>query len=125
MVLAQVAMVAHFVFLAYLAVGGFLAWRRRWRASIAAHVLVVGWGVSIVTVGQECALTYLENWARRAAGGEDLPGGFINTYLTGVVYPAEYLVEVRLAVAAAVLVSWAGWWRRGVRGGRLWHAQRS
>jgi hypothetical protein len=109
-VLAQTAMVVHFAFLTYLALGGFLAWR--WRNTIWVHLAVVGWGVSIITIGQECPLTHVENWARRAAGGQDLPGGFINTYLTGVVYPPAYLAEVRVLVALAVLISWVGWLRR-------------
>lgn len=113
--LAQATMVVHFAFLAYLTLGGYLAWRERWRASIWMHLAVVGWGVSIITIGQECPLTYVENWARRAAGGNDLPGGFINTYLTGVVYPPAYLTEVRVAVALAVAVSWAGWVRLEMR----------
>lgn len=116
--LAQATMVAHFVFLTYLLVGGFLAWRRRWRASIWLHGAVVAWGVSIVTVGQECPLTHVENWARRAAGGQDLAGGFIDTYLTDVVYPGEYLTETRLVVAAVVLASWIGWWRLAARSRR-------
>jgi hypothetical protein len=106
-------MVLHFAFLVYLVLGGFLAWR--WRRTIWLHVAVVAWGVSIVTIGQECPLTHVENWARRRAGGQDLPGGFINTYLTGVVYPPAYLAEVRLLVAALVLVSWVGWWHRSTR----------
>jgi hypothetical protein len=112
-VLAQATMVVHFAFLAYLTLGGYLAWRWRW--TIWLHLAVVGWGVSIITIGQECPLTYVENWARRAAGEHDLAGGFINTYLTGVVYPPAYLTEVRVAVALLVAVSWAGWARLGTR----------
>src|SRR5581483_799676 len=105
-VLGQATMVVHFAFLAYLTLGGFLAWRQRWRWTIWLHLAVVAWGISIITIGQECPLTYLENWARRAAGGTDLPGGFINTYLTGVVYPRAYLTEGRWGGGVVVLVSW-------------------
>lgn len=114
-VLAKATMVAHFAFLAYLTLGGYLAWRERWRWTIWLHLAVVAWGVSIITIGQECPLTYVENWARREAGENDLPGGFINTYVTGIVYPRAYLTEVRVAVAVAVLVSWVGWVRRAMR----------
>jgi hypothetical protein len=34
------------------------------------------------------------------------PDGFIAHYLTGVLYPAEAVGTVRLAVAAIVVVSW-------------------
>jgi len=114
-VLAKAAMVVHFGFLAYLTLGGYLAWRDRWRWTILVHLAVVAWGVSIITIGQECPLTYVENWARRQAGENDLPGGFINTYVTGIVYPRAYLTEVRIAVAVAVLVSWVGWARLAIR----------
>ena len=107
-VLAQAAVAAHFLFLAYLLVGGFLAWSAHWRWTVLAHVPVVGWGIAIVTVGQTCPLTVLENWARVRAGQQGLARGFVDTYLTGVIYPARYLGEVRLLIAMVVLVSWLG-----------------
>jgi hypothetical protein len=109
--LATAALVAHLVFLGYLTLGGFLAWR--WPPTIAAHVVVVGWGFGSVVVGYGCPLTQVEDWARRRAGREGLPaGGFIDHYLTGVVYPERFLVLVQALAAALVMVSWAGlWWR--------------
>jgi hypothetical protein len=106
--LAQAAVAVHFLFLAYLLVGGYLAWPARWRWTVLAHLAVVGWGISIVTVGQNCPLTWLENWARERAGQRGLARGFVDTYLTGVIYPAHYLTEVRLLVGLVVLVSWVG-----------------
>jgi hypothetical protein len=106
--LAQAVVAAHFTFLAYLTVGGFLAWVPRWRWSVLAHIPVVGWGIWIVTVGQECPLTELENWARRHAGEQGLTRGFVDTYLTGVIYPARYLTEVRLLVGLLIAVAWVG-----------------
>jgi hypothetical protein len=107
-VLAQATVAAHFLFLAYLLVGGYLAWSARWRWTVLAHAAVVGWGISIVTVGQDCPLTWLENWARERAGQRGLARGFVDTYLTGVIYPAHYLTEVRVLVGLVVLVSWVG-----------------
>ncbi len=104
--LADLVMVVHFAFLGYLALGGYLAW---WHSQLLApHVGAATWGAVSATVGLPCPLTGWEDAARRAAGGEGLPGGFIDTYLTGVVYPEEHLRTVQLAVAALVLVSWAG-----------------
>ena len=34
--------------------------------------------------------------------------GFIDTYLTGVVYPARFLVLVQSVVAVRTVASWAG-----------------
>ena len=66
-----------------------------------------------VLVGYGCPLTQLEDWARRRAGQEGLvDGGFIDEYLTGVVYPERFLVVAQAMVGVLVAVSWWGWWRR-------------
>lgn len=105
--LADVTMVAHFAFLVFLVVGGFLAWR--WPKVIYAHLAMVAWGVLITVFSIDCPLTGPEDYFRRKAGEEGLGAdGFINTYLTGVVYPEEHLNLVRAAVAIMVLVSWIG-----------------
>lgn len=104
--LADLLMAVHFAFLAYVALGGFLAW---WRpVLLLPHLAAAGWGALTVTVGLACPLTAWEDAARRAAGQQGLPRGFVDTYLTGVVYPAEDLVAMQLTVAGLVLVSWVG-----------------
>lgn len=106
-VLADVVMLVHFSFLVFLAVGGFLAWR--YRSLIWPHLAAAGWGLMSVLVGVECPLTGWENGLRAMAGQQGLPPeGFIDTYLTGVVYPAEHLLTMQLLVAALVAVSWLG-----------------
>ncbi|MEW9531440.1 DUF2784 domain-containing protein [Microbispora sp. NPDC049125] len=103
----KATMVAHFLVIAYMCVGGFLAWR--WPRMIWPHLAVCAWGLVQLTGVVECPLTALENWGRAAAGERGLaPGGFIDTYIEGVVYPGEYVTAVRLAVAAVVALSWAG-----------------
>jgi hypothetical protein len=104
--LAEVVMLLHFGFLVFLALGGFLAWRWPWL--VVPHVAAVTWGLLSVAAGLECPLTGWEDWARRRAGEQGLPRGFIDTYLTGVVYPAEYLVAAQVLVAMLVVGSWAG-----------------
>jgi hypothetical protein len=50
----------------------------------------------------------VERWARERAGRAPLAeGGFIEHYLTGVVYPEPVLGAAQLLVAALVLLSWA------------------
>lgn len=108
-VIADTAMIVHAGFLAYLTVGGFLAWRPKWHWAIWPHLATAAYGLGIVVIGWDCPLTHLENWAREHAGQERLPStGFIDHYITGVVYPADHLLTAQLAVAATVLVSWAG-----------------
>lgn len=90
--LADATMVVHAGFLVYLVVGGFLAWRWRW--AIWPHVAAAAYGLGIVTVGWDCPLTHVENWARARAGLEMLPSsGFIDHYLTGV-FPLKWPLQL-------------------------------
>jgi hypothetical protein len=114
-VLAEATMVVHFLFIAFVVLGGFLAWR--WPRVLWLHLAAAVWGLCIVVFALNCPLTYVEDWARERAGQSGLARGFIDTYLTGVMYPERYLNEVRLLIAVVVVVSYAGvvirWRRRG------------
>ena len=109
--LATTALVVHLLFLGYLALGGFLAWR--WPRTVLLHVAVVLWGLGSVVVGYACPLTAVESWARARAGRDGLAeGGFIDHYLTGVIYPERLAVLAQATVGVLVLASWVGLWRR-------------
>ncbi|MEV4411709.1 DUF2784 domain-containing protein [Catellatospora sp. NPDC049609] len=112
--LAEVTMAVHFAFLAYVVTGGFLAWWRPWL--IWPHLAAAGWGFATIVFGLECPLTYVEDWARRGAGEQGLSRGFIDTYLTGVVYPERYTVQLQALAGALVLTSWLGLLLRRRRG---------
>lgn len=114
--LAEVTMGVHFLFLAYLSLGGFVAWRWRW--TIWGHLGVAAWGLLSITVGMVCPLTVIEDWARHGAGEPALPGGFIDHYLTGVVYPRAYVPVIQAGVAVLIAVSWLGFYLRGRRRAR-------
>ena len=103
---ADAVMLLHFGFLVFLAVGGFLAWR--WPRVAWLHAAAVVWGALSVGAGVECPLTRWEDAARRRAGEQGLPRGFVDTYLTGVVYPEQHLVAAQLLVAALVVTGWLG-----------------
>ncbi len=106
--LADLIAVTHVAFIAYVVVGGFVAWR--WPRTIGAHLLAASWGFGTILIGFDCPLTYAENWARARAGVAGLPeAGFIDHYLTGVIYPDSALGLVRAVAATAVLVSWLGY----------------
>ncbi|GAB3491732.1 DUF2784 domain-containing protein [Nocardiopsis coralliicola] len=118
--LADAAMVLHFAFLAYVVLGGFWAWRRP--AAIWPHAAVAAYALGITAIGWDCPLTHVENWARTRAGEASLPhSGFIDHYLTGVVYPGEHLAAARAAAAVAVAASYTGalvlYVQRGARPG--------
>jgi hypothetical protein len=105
-ILAETAMAVHFLFIAFVVLGGFLAWR--WPRVIWLHLAAAAWGLCIVLFDLNCPLTYVEDRAREQAGQSGLSRGFIVTYLTGVIYPERFLDEVRLLIAVVVAVSYAG-----------------
>lgn len=105
--------VAHFAFLAYLLVGGFVAWRRR--ATIVAHVLAAIWGALIVLTKVPCPLTWLQNIFRERGGQAPYGEGFIGHYVKGHLYPVAYERPVQVLVAMIVLASWVGF---GIRARR-------
>lgn len=104
--LATAVLVVHFAYLAYLVIGGFLAWR--WPRLIWAHLVAAAWGVALIGLGLDCPLTYAEDWARRRAGESGLTRGFVDRYLEGVIYPQRYAVLAQVLVALVVVASWVG-----------------
>ena len=101
------AMTLHLAFLVYVAVGGFLAWK--WPRAFWPHLACALYGLGITIIGWACPLTHIENWGREQAGQAGLSdSGFIDHYLTGVIYPEGHLLTVRLLAALSVAVSWAG-----------------
>jgi hypothetical protein len=115
-VLLDAILALHFGYIAFLVLGGFLAWR--WPRAFWLHLVASIWAILIVVSWVDCPLTWAENWTRRQTGKPQVTG-FIDQYLTGVIYPPQYLTQVRLAVAFVVLVSWIGafilWRRRRAR----------
>ncbi|MQA83462.1 MAG: DUF2784 family protein [Streptosporangiales bacterium] len=105
-VLAEAAMVVHFLFLVYLLGGGYVAWR--WPRLVWPHLAAGAWGFAAITFGVACPLTSLEDWSRRSAGGEGLATGFVDTYIEGVIYPESWSTAVRVLVLVVVAVSWLG-----------------
>lgn len=116
-IVVAVTMFAHFAFMFYLVVGGFLA--LRWRWSFWLHVPVVAWGVAITALNLDCPLTWLERWARERGGMSPLPPeGFVAHYITGVLYPVNWLDAVQVGVFTLIAVSWACYFWPARRGRR-------
>lgn len=111
-VLTTVILTAHFAYLAYVVVGGFLAWRWPWTGWL--HLTAAGWGLVIVTNpwGWLCPLTYAEHWSRDRAGQEGFDAGFVDRYLEGVLYPPQYTTLLQVLVGTLVVISWTVAYRR-------------
>ncbi len=103
--LAELVVVVHFLFVAFIAIGALLA--LKWRSLVWLHVPVVIWAVAIVTIGFTCPLTPLEKYFRRRAGDAAYEGGFIDHYLRDVVYPGGYTNHTRVIVALTIISGYA------------------
>lgn len=101
--LVLAVVVSHLAFVGYVVFGGFLAWR--WPRMIVPYALSVGWGLAGTITPVACPLTALENAARERAGEPALRHGFIDQYLSGVLYPAGWGFEVRVLAMAVALAS--------------------
>ncbi|MFI5842237.1 DUF2784 domain-containing protein [Catenuloplanes sp. NPDC051500] len=104
--LVTIVLGLHFAFLAYLALGGYLAWRWPW--TIWLHLTTAAWGVLVVAASLTCPLTTLEHLARERAGQPVSDAGFIDRYLAGVIYPEDHVWAARIVLGLVVVVSWAG-----------------
>lgn len=105
-VIAYAAATAHFAFLAFGVLGGFLAWR--WPRLIWLQVAGAAWLVLVVVASLMCPLTWIEDRARERAGMAPKPGGFLANYVEGVFYPAGQQTAAMAAAAVVVLLSWVG-----------------
>src|SRR5439155_21257746 len=64
--LANAVVAFHGLFILFVVLGGFLAWRWRWVAAV--HIPCASWGILIEYRGGICPLTPLENSLRARAG---------------------------------------------------------
>lgn len=103
--LATAVIALHFAYLAYLVVGGYLAWR--WPRTILLHAVAVLWGALIIVTEVTCPLTWLQNTLRLRGGLRELDLSFIDTYVRGVFFPSDHEVAARAVVAVVIVVSWA------------------
>jgi hypothetical protein len=84
-ILADGVVLVHAAFVAFVVLGGFLAWRWRWVA--LGHIPCALWGITIEYGGWICPLTPLENALRVRAGFEGYRAGFVEHYVIPALYP--------------------------------------
>ncbi len=112
--LADAVLVLHGLFVAWVAAGGLAV--LRWPSLAWAHLPALAWGLWIEASGAVCPLTPLEQRLRVAAGEAGYRGGFIEHYMTAVLYPDGLTRGTQWLLAAALLVFNAGvyatWLRR-------------
>ena len=117
--LADAVVLFHTAFVAFVVLGGFLAWR--WSRIAWLHVPCALWGAVIEYQGWICPLTPLENDLRRRAGLAGYAGGFVEHYVLPVLYPAGLTRPTQALLGTLVvivnLIAYGVLLRRALRGG--------
>jgi hypothetical protein len=112
--LADLLLLAHGAFVLFVIAGGLLV--LRWPRVAWAHLPAALWGAGIEFTGRICPLTPIENAWRHAAGEAAYQGGFIEHYVTAVLYPGGLTraAQVVLGVIVLAVNGWVYWtvWRR-------------
>ena len=98
---AELVILVHFAFVAFVVLGASLVFYRPWIAFV--HVPAVLWGAATELLGIVCPLTPLEQRLWRFAGETGYAGDFIDHYLTPILYPAGLTRGVQVALGSALL----------------------
>jgi hypothetical protein len=112
---ADAVLVLHLLFVVFVVLGGLAV--LRWPRLAWLHVPAAIWGVLIEFGGWICPLTPLENSLRERGGEVGYTGGFIDHYVTSLIYPDGLTRPLQFAVGALVLainayVYWRLWRER-------------
>ena len=99
--LADLVVLAHFLFVLFVVLGGLLV--LRWPRVAYLHLPVAAYGALIELVGWICPLTPLEKRLREQAGLAGYEGGFVEHYILPVLYPSGLNRGVQLMLGALVI----------------------
>lgn len=100
--LADLVLIVHLLFILFVAAGGILV--IRWPRLAWLHGPLAAWGIIVGWANLTCPLTPLENYFRRQAGQQGYSGGFIEQYLTAVIYPDGLTRTAQIILGAALLI---------------------
>jgi hypothetical protein len=107
--LANLVVVIHLGFVLFVVLGALLV--ARWPRLAWIHVPAAIWGALIELAGWICPLTPLENHFRRLAGEGGYEGGFIEHYVTALIYPSGLSRNLQVVLGCLVLVvNIVGYW---------------
>jgi hypothetical protein len=102
LLLADLVLIVHLAFVAFVLCGGLVALRWRWIAWL--HLPAVAWGAIVEFTGWICPLTPLENWLRAQGGETSYRSDFIAQYLLPVLYPGDLTRDLQLLLGTGVVV---------------------
>jgi Protein of Unknown function (DUF2784) len=101
-ILADLVLAFHFAFIVFAVLGGFVVLWKSWIAWL--HVPSVVWSAFVNLFSQVCPLTPLENRFRHLAGQAGYEGGFVEHYITLLVYPGVMPERWGLIAGISVLI---------------------
>lgn len=115
--LADAVVALHASFILFALLGASLL--VRWPRLVWLHLPALAWGSWIMTSGNICPLTPIENAFRARAGEGGYGGGFIDHYLAPVIYPEGLTRDTQLVYAGILiglnLIFYARWLRHKSR----------
>jgi hypothetical protein len=116
--MADAVVLLHFAFIVFVVLGGIAVLRWPWLAWL--HIPTAVWGALIEFAGWICPLTPLENSLRERGGEAGYAGGFIDHYITAIIYPHGLTRTMQIAIGVLVLainafVYWRFWRRSKLR----------
>ncbi|MBO1012801.1 DUF2784 domain-containing protein [Achromobacter sp. SD115] len=115
--LADLVLIVHGLFVAFVVFGGLLALWKRWIAYL--HLPALAWGALVIGMGWICPLTPLEISLRQQAGQQGYGGGFIEHYVLALIYPEGITRATQIVLATLLIVGniivYTMWARRGRR----------
>ena len=100
-VLANLVLIVHFAFVIFVVFGAFLV--LKWRRLAWIHVPAFLWGAIIEIAGWICPLTYLEHWLQIKSGIAVEKIGFVEQYLTPLLYPTPLMRPFQIILGSIVL----------------------
>lgn len=100
--LAAAVVVIHFAVVLFVIVGALLV--VRWPRVAWVHLPVIAWVIFAEWFEKICPLTFLENWLRQKGGGSFYNGGFVDHYITPVLYPDGLTHPMQIILGTLILV---------------------
>ncbi len=100
--LADLVLVTHFAFALFTVLGGLLV--IRWRSLLPIHLAAVCWAVILQWANWTCPLTPLENYLREIGGEARYRAGFVEHYVSMVLYPENLTIEFRYLLGILVIM---------------------
>ena len=99
--LADATVVLHLAFVLFVVAGGLLV--LRWPRLAWVHLPAAAWGAWVEFAGWICPLTPMENWLRRRGGEAVYTVGFVDQYVTPILYPSSLSRETHWVLGGIVV----------------------